>query len=168
MTLQTLTSIVSIVEAVFFVISVLFIWLQIRERNRLARIANTQSLVELTSPYLILVAQDREVAAFWAHGAKNYDTLDEVDRVRFVQLLAGWLIIHENVFYQYQNGLLDQKIHQSWEMQLRDFIHGRQLGLIWEKEFKVFFQPDFQKQVERILAMPKAEIYSPTSMREGA
>jgi hypothetical protein len=153
-TLQNIASIVGIVEAIFFIISVFFIWLQIRERNRLTRVANTQALVELTSPYLTLLAQDREAAGLWVNGAKNYDTMDEVDRFRYIQLLAGWLIIHENVFYQHQNGLLDQKIYQSWEVQLQDFIRQRKIGLLWEKEFKAFFQTDFQKQVEGILAAP--------------
>jgi hypothetical protein len=43
-----LASIATIVEAVFVVVSVLFIWQELRENTRLARSASTQAMVELS------------------------------------------------------------------------------------------------------------------------
>jgi hypothetical protein len=47
--LQALTSMATLIQMVFFVISVFFIWYQIREHNRLTRVANTQTLVALAA-----------------------------------------------------------------------------------------------------------------------
>jgi hypothetical protein len=151
-TLQNLASIVGIVEAVFFIISVLFIWIQIRESNRLARSANLQALSDLTSPIFFQLGQDRQTAEIWVKGSTAFATLDEVDQFRYIQLISGWLIIHENMFYQYHNGLLDRSIYQSWEVQLEDFVKRMNLSIHWEKEFKPFFMTEFGDEVERILS----------------
>src|SRR5687767_10087993 len=119
--LQVVASIVTIIQGIFFVISVFFIWYQIRERNRLTRAANNQALVELASPFLLQLSQDRYLAELWVNGTKNYDTMDAVDQFRYIQLLAWWLILHENAYFQYRSGLLDKKTYQSWEIQLQDF-----------------------------------------------
>ncbi len=79
------------------------------------------------------------MAELWVNGAKNYATMDEVDQFRYIQLLAWWLILQEDVFFQYHSGLLDKKSYQSWEVQLQDFVQRVRLGLFWEKEYKRFF-----------------------------
>jgi hypothetical protein len=152
-TLQNIASVVAIIEAIFFIISVLFIWIQIRESNRLARSANLQSLSDLTSPFFFQLAQDRQTAEIWVKGSKQFDTLDEVDQFRYIQLLSSWLIIHENMFYQYQNGLLDRTIYQSWEVQLEDFVKRMNVASHWNTEFKPFFMTEFGDEVERILKL---------------
>jgi hypothetical protein len=104
--LQALASVVSIIQTTFFILSVFFIWYQIRESNRLTRAANTQRLVELASPFLIQLSQDRNLAELWINGTKNYETMDEVEQYRYLQLLFWWLILHENIYYQYHNGVV--------------------------------------------------------------
>lgn len=155
--LQALTSMATLIQTMFFVISVLFIWYQIREHNRLTRVANTQTLVELAAPFLMQLSQDRDMAELWVKGTKNYDTMDEVDQFRYLQLLAWWLILHENIFYQYHSGLVDEKMyHQGWEIQLQDFVRRVQIGLFWEKEFKHFFRVEFQQQIEKMIRLGEA------------
>jgi hypothetical protein len=152
--LQALTSMATLIQTIFFVISVLFIWYQIREHNRLTRVANTQTLVSLAAPFLMQLSQDRDMAALWVNGTKNYDTMDEVDRFRYIQLLAWWLILHENIFFQYHSGLVDETMyHQGWEIQLQDFVRRVQIGLFWEKELKRFFRVEFQHQIEKMIGL---------------
>src|SRR5262245_278295 len=105
--LQLLVNIVTIIQGIFFILSVFFIWYQIRQNNRLTRAANTQSLVQLSAPFLIQLSQDRKLAELWVHGTKDYATMDEVEQFRYQQLLFWWLIHHENIYYQYHNGLVD-------------------------------------------------------------
>ena len=99
MTLSDWASIASIVQGVFVIISIAFIWFQLRENTRLTRASNTQTLVDLSSPFNLQLIQDREMARLWVQGASNYDTLDEIDKYRYYSLIAWWLILHENIFY---------------------------------------------------------------------
>jgi hypothetical protein len=149
--LQSLASISTIIQGIFFIISVFFIWYQIREHNRLTRAANTQSLVELSSPFLIQLSQDRKLAELWVNGTKNYKMMDEVEQFRYQQLLFWWLILHENIYYQYQSGLVDEKMYQGWQIELKEFIRSKRIDLFWDKDMKRFFRAEFQQAVEKMM-----------------
>lgn len=151
--LQSLVSIVTIIQSIFFIVSVFFIWYQIRQHNRLTRAANTQSLVELSSPFLIQLSQDRKLAELWVNGTKNYETMDEVEQFRYQQLLFWWLIHHENICYQYHNGLVDELLYQGWQLELQEFIRAKRIGLFWDKDMKRFFRTEFQQEVEKLIRL---------------
>ena len=149
--LQALATIAGIIQTIFFILSVFFIWYQIREHNRLTRAANTQSLVALSSPFLLQLSQDRKLAELWVNGTKNYETMDEVEQFRYLQLLFWWLILHENIYYQYHNGLVDEKIYQGWKRELQEFIRAKRIDLFWNKDMKPFFRTEFQQAVEKMI-----------------
>jgi hypothetical protein len=151
--LQTLASIVPLVQTLVFIISVFFVGYQIRENTRLTRAAKTQSLVELSSPFLLQLGQDRNMAELWVNGTKHYETLDAVDQFRYIQLLVWWLILHENIYYQYRSGLVDQQIYEGWQVELRAFIREKRLGLFWDKEMKRFFRTEFRQVVENLIQL---------------
>jgi hypothetical protein len=151
--LQALVSIVTIIQGLFFILSVFFIWYQIRQHNRLTRAAQTQSLVEISSPFLIQLSQDRKLAELWVNGAKNYETMDEVDQFRYQQLLFWWLIHHENIYYQYHNGLVDERLYQGWQIELQEFIRAKRIGRFWDKEMKRYFRTEFQQDVEQMIGL---------------
>jgi len=149
--LQILLSILTILQGIFFLVSVVFIWVQIRQANRFTRAAHTQSLIEISAPFLIQLSQDRKLAELWGNGTKTYESLDEVDRFRYEQLLVWWLIHHENIYYQYHEGLVDEKLYQGWKVELREFIRAKGIGLFWEKGLKRYFRTEFQQEVEKMV-----------------
>ena len=149
--LQALASVSTIVQSIFFLVSVFFIWYQIREHNRLTRAANTQSLVALSSPFLLQLSQDRNLAELWVNGTKNFDTMDGVERFRYQQLLFWWLILHENIYYQYQSGLVDEQMFRGWQTELQGFIRDKRIDLFWDGEMKRYFRADFRRNVEELI-----------------
>jgi hypothetical protein len=151
--LQTLANGSIVVQSVFFIVSVFFIWYQIREHNRLTRAANTQSLVGLASPFLLQLSQDRNLAEIWVNGTKKFDTMDGVDRFRYQQLLFWWLILHENIYYQYRSGLVDESMFRGWQTELHAFIRDKRIDLFWDAEMKRYFRADFQRTVEELIRL---------------
>jgi len=151
--LQFLANISIIIQGIFFIISVFFIWYQIREHNRLTRIANTQSLIEIASPFLMQLSQDQKLAELWVNGSKKFDTMDEVDKFRYQQLLFWWLILHENIYYQYHSGLVDERMYQGWQTELQEFIRAKRISLFWDRDMKRFFRAEFQQQVEELIRL---------------
>lgn len=150
--LQFWESIANILEAIFLIISVVFIWLQIRERNRLTRIANKHTFFELTSPFMMQLAQDRNLAELWFNGIKGYESMDEVDQFRYHQLLFWLLNFYDDMYYQKQSGLMDDQMSHGWETEMRHFLHDHQVKRFWTTDMKSFFRPDFQQLVEQKLA----------------
>src|SRR5258708_36123669 len=95
--LQTLVSIAPLIQTLVFIISVFFVGYQIRENTRVTRAAKTQSLVELSSPFLLQLSQDRNMADLLVNVTKHYEMLETWDQFRKLQLLRCWLLRHENV-----------------------------------------------------------------------
>jgi hypothetical protein len=150
-------SVATIIGVLSIPLSGLFIWLQLRQQTRLAKVANTQSLVELSSPFNLQLIQDPQMAEYWVHGAEKYQSFDPVEQYRYKSLLIWWLILHENIFFQWKSGLLDRAIYESWQYDLESFVLY-QLRERWP-DLKVNFQPDFVRHVEELVrkSHPKIE-----------
>jgi hypothetical protein len=149
MTLSDFASIATITEAVFVIISVYFIWRELRENVKLTKAANNQSLVEISSPFNMQLIQDRQMAELWVSGTKKYPEMDEVDKYRYLSLLTWWLILQENIYYQHASGLLDGKAYSPWKNDLEEFVKGQKLWLYWDG-MKSNYQAEFAAQVCQI------------------
>lgn len=154
---QIASAIATILQAIVVVISLYFIWRQIQQQTRqmeqqteLTRIANTQSLVSLSSPLNLELIKDPGMARFWIDGAKEFATYNNVDQYRYKSLLIWWLIFHENIFYQHQKHLLDEGIYASWNYDLTDFVQRHNLKLHWA-ELRPAFQADFTKHIDSLI-----------------
>ena len=148
MTLSNIASIATIVEALFVMISVYFIWRELRENVKLTRAMNNQALVEISSPFNMQLIQDRNMAELWVFGTKKYPDMDDVDQYRYKSLI-WWLILHENIYYQNVGGLLDEGTYMAWNADLDAFVRTKKLWLYWE-DMKSSFRTDFARHVSRI------------------
>lgn len=148
-TLQDWANVATIIGVLSIPLSAFFIWLQLRQQTLLAKVANTQSLVELSSPFNLQLIQDPKMAEYWVHGAEQYPNFDPVEQYRYKSLLIWWLILHENIFFQWKSGLLDRTIYESWQYDLERFALYQLRGL-WP-ELKLAFQPDFVRHVEGLI-----------------
>jgi hypothetical protein len=145
-------------------ISVLFIWFQLRQQARLTRVANTQALVGLSSPFNMQLIQDRQTAELWVKGRRDFERMDEVDQYRYRMLLYWWLIFHENIFYQKQNDLLDEHIFASWAYDLENFVMQQNLKAHWD-ELRASFQPEFARHIDRLVERDKQGSRAPEAPR---
>lgn len=168
---QIAQTIAAIVQTLVVVISLYFIWRQVQQQTKqvtqqtdLARIANVQSLVGLSSPYNLELIKDRTMARFWVEGAEKFESYDEVDRYRFKQLLIWWLILHENIYYQNQKGLLDEDIYATWTHDLEFFIEKHRLNHYWP-ELEAAFQSEFCKYVDELIKKVKLRNESESKLR---
>ena len=143
---QTIFQLLAHVATIIGVPIVLF---QLHRQINLTKIANTQSLVALSSPFNLQLIQDRKMAEFWVHGSQKYVHYDEVDKYRYDSILIWWLILHENIYYQWKSGLLDKTIYDSWQYDLRKFANC-QLKARWN-DLKPAFQPEFAEHVSDLL-----------------
>jgi hypothetical protein len=143
-------NIATVVESIVVIVSVVFIWIQLRLQTKLTKIANSQALVEISSPFNMELIKDPAMAALWIKGSKDYASFDEVKQYQYKSLLIWWLIFQENIFYQNQEGLLDKKIYASWDYDLRFFVIQQRLGERWD-ELKDAFQIEFGDYVTSLI-----------------
>ena len=151
MALSDLASIAIIVQGILFIVSIFLVWYQLRENTNLVRAANTQKLVELSVPFNLRLAQDRALAELWQQATQHFDELDEIDRFRYFNLLTWWLTLHENIYHQWRNKLIDEETFSSWTRDLEYWVKRQQLRSHWP-EFNHFFESSFAQHVTAILA----------------
>ena len=156
MALSDLASIAIIVQGMLFVVSIGLIWYQLRENTRMIRAANTQKLVELSTPFNLQMAQDRGLTELWSQARQHFDELDEIDKSRYFNLLSWWLMLHENIYHQWRNKLIDQETFSSWTRDLEYFARTQQLANHWTR-LNGYFETSFAEHVTAILVRQTKE-----------
>ncbi len=157
MSLSDLASIAIIAQGIFFIVSIILVWYQLRENTQLVRAANTQKLVELSAPFNLQLAQDRGLAELWIVGAQRLDDLDEIDRDRYFNLLTWWLMMHENIYHQWSKKLIDKDTYESWTRDLEYFARRQHLGNFWER-MSTYFEASFATHVTEIIIRQTKEM----------
>jgi len=157
MSLSDLASIAIIVQGFLFVISIGLVWYQLRENTKLIRAANTQNLVELSTPFYLQLAQDRALTELWQQATQRFDELDEIDRGRYFNLLTWWLMLHENIYHQWRSKLVDEDTYSSWTRDLEYFARRQQLGNHWTR-LNSYFEVSFAEHVTTIIVSQTKEV----------
>lgn len=147
----------TIIGLISFIVSATLILHQLREQTKLAKATNVQAFVETSSPFNLQLIQDRAMAELWVNGCRSYDTYDDVDRFRYRSLLIWWLILHENVYYQRRNGLLDESYYAAWNNDLKGFVKEQNLEKLWGG-MKDSYQKEFVAHVDVIIEQTKERL----------
>jgi hypothetical protein len=155
-TMSDAASFASIIESLFVVVSVVLIVVQLRKQTEFARASNSQSMFELSSPFNLELIRDKDFARLWLQGP---NTSDPIDQFRYESLVTWWLLLHENIYYQRQRGLLDDEAYLAWDQDLRDFAQRSRLENVWPT-IKRFYQRGFAIHVSEVLAESSGAVRS--------
>lgn len=157
MTLNDFANIAIIVQGIFVIVSIGFIWYQLRENTRLTRAANTQKLIELSSPFNLQLIQNREMAELYIRGAKEYDKMDEIDKSRYYDLLTWWLLLHENIYHQRSRKLVSKETYTAWDSDLQHFVSAQNVAQHWDR-MKNVFEASFAEHVSQLIVDRKRKL----------
>lgn len=156
MSLNDLASIAIILQGILFIVSIGLVWYQLRENTRLVKASNTQKIAELSSPFNLLLAQDRELTELWMQGAERLDELDQIDRARYFNMLLWWIMQHENIYHQWRKKLVDEDTFISWTRDLEYLARSQKLDNHWPR-LSSYFETSFSKHVAAIIARQAKE-----------
>lgn len=138
LSLQDFANVSQIVSAILVIISLFFIWYQLREGVRFAKAENARSLVEHSSSFNSMLIQDSELATLWYSFGKNLNQKGLTDQARYREMLAQWLIFHENIYYQNRRHLLDEEVYNAWLSDLKFTVRNHNLNVISDDIEKIF------------------------------
>ena len=157
MALSDLASLAIIVQGMLFVVSIILVWYQLQANTKLVRAANTQKLVELSVPFNLQLAQDRALMELWWQATQRFDDLDEIDKARYFNLLTWWLTLHENIYHQWRNKLIDQETFHSWTRDLEYYANTQHLHNYWPR-LEGYFEESFAQHVMAIIVRQTQEV----------
>lgn len=126
-----------------FIASMVFVGLEIRQNTAATRGQTRQELAALNQEFLILVATDQTFSEllYRAWEQEGPVTPEEEYRVEMIQTLN--LRRLENVFFQYQQGLVDETALRSYGLQRVDMNRPRMREWWIDKGWRSAFHPDF-------------------------
>ena len=147
MSLNDLANIGQVIGAIAVVISLIYVALQIRQNTHAVRSATAQTVHEHFANWYHLVAADAELAKIAANGLRDYESLSETEKVRFIALFMAFLSYGQNAFLKWRQGLLEPALWIGWEQVLMNLIGAPGGKGLW-KEPAYLFGDEFRRHVE--------------------
>jgi hypothetical protein len=149
MSLQDLANISQVAQAVLVIVSPGFILYQLREGVRLAKSENARSLAEQAEVFNSLIIQNADLAELWYSYGQKLEQSNEIDRLRYREMLVQNLIFHEYIYCQWKNDLLDDKIYRSWSSYLEHIAQRHSFDVI-SGGIQNIFPGDFGQHVSQL------------------
>ena len=150
MTLNDLANLGQIIGALAVVISLIYVAYQIRQNTNAVRSATAQTVHEHFSNWYNLVAADAELARIAANGLRDYASLSEQERVRFVATFMSFISYSQNAFLKWREGLLKPALWLGWEQVMMN-LFGAPGGKAFWKERGYLFGEEFRRYIENDL-----------------
>ena len=150
MTLNDLANLGQIIGALAVVISLIYVALQIRQNTNAIRSATAQTVHEHFANWYQLIAADAELAQIAANGLRDYSSLSEQERVRFIATFMSFISYSQNAFLKWREGLLKPALWLGWEQVMMN-LFGAPGGKVLWKERSYLFGEEFRRYIENDL-----------------
>ncbi len=124
-------NIATVVEAIAVSVSLIFIAWQLKLQTHITKFSNVQTLVELSSPIMLLIIENPTVAKLWYTGKQNYDQFTPTEQAQYRHMLVWWLTYYENIFQQKRSGLMDDLMYEAWLNDIKSFVKLRAVARHW-------------------------------------
>jgi hypothetical protein len=147
MSLGDLANLGQIIGAIAVVVSLIYVALQIRQNTNAVRAATSQSVHEHFANWYNSLACDASLSKIVIDGLRNYASLSETDKVRFVATFMAFLSYSQNAFIKWKQGLLAPPLWLAWEQIIMNFT-GAPGGQAFWKERAYLFGEEFRRHVE--------------------
>ena len=150
LSIENISDIAQIIQIPILIISALLIWHELKQNIKLTKVSNVQKLSEITMPFMLQFLQDKEFCTL-LYNPDKFDSFDDVDKKRYLNILSVWLTFHENIFYQYNNDLLEGTSYKPWLHDLKKFIKEQDIKKHWG-ELSPIYQDSFVQHVDKIIS----------------
>jgi hypothetical protein len=135
-------------EVFAIIVAVISIWIQWAQENDLGQAENVRALVEQAADFQYTIIGSDQLTDIWYSYGKKPD-ITPTQRQQYKGLLTQWLIIHENLYYQFKNGLFDEELYHSWDIDLKMNLNKHDLSVL-EMKLSEAFPSDFGKHLVEI------------------
>lgn len=150
MNLNDLANIGQVIGALAVVVSLIYVALQIRQNTNAVRSATAQTVHEHFANWYHLLASDPALSQIAANGLRDYQSLTEAERVRFIAVFMSFLSYSQNAFLKWREKLLDSQLWLGWEFVIMNLVCAPGGKALW-KERGYMFGEEFRRYVDNDL-----------------
>ena len=149
MTLDQLYMLAEIIAAMAMIVSLIYVGVQVRENTRATRATAAQSFVDTMNGYVGLINSSNSLADVLDKGSAGLANIRGGEVIQFSAFHDQSFIAFESFFYQWRDGILDERLWDTYRHALVDLLHMKGGTEWWEKRCHWFSQ-DFVREVERL------------------
>jgi hypothetical protein len=156
---DAISAISNMIASVSVTITVVYLAIQIKRSTSATYSQTYQFATQALGEMAAIVANSKETARIFTVGMATPDKLDEDEFNQFAYLGISLFRRYENVFFQYQSGMIDEDFWIGHRDNVLWFFHrpGTQR---WWKDRRLAFSDRFRKFLE---ATSPTEVTSPSS-----
>ena len=123
--------------------SLIFVGLEVRQNTAATRGQTRQELTALNQDWLTLLSADSEFSDLFYRAWELQEPLEEPEQFRADFMMVLNLRRMENVFFQFQEGLVDESALGGYGLQALEITTPRFQEWWVEKNWRAAFHPDF-------------------------
>jgi hypothetical protein len=155
------SAIAGMLAAVFVGVTVVYLALQVKASTRATHSQTYQLATSALAEMAGIIGRDKELARIFRIGMVDPNVLDEDELTQFGYLGISLFRRFENVFFQYQSGMIDEDFWVGHRDNILWFFH-RPGTQVWWKDRKFAFSQRFRQFLDD---STPGEIASPASRR---
>jgi hypothetical protein len=163
MTIQLGALLISTLNLVIFLISVVFVYRQLRQVDKSIRGSTYQTLIYDGSRISGILVEHPELADVF-EGVEYVGSVGDLKTVQQAWIITMALDHYENIYFQHEQGLMPDVMWDRWERHLTTvFTTTPRIQEQWEKAKGVYYRP-FREFIDRAIA----QAAPPRPVRTGA
>ncbi|MDP5071754.1 MAG: hypothetical protein NWQ45_12735 [Congregibacter sp.] len=133
---------------VVVVASLVFVGIEIRQNTSAARGQTRQELAALNQEWLILLSADAEFSELFSRAWMRGEEIAPEEEARAEMMMVLNFRRLENVFFQYQEGLVDESALGSYGLQVKSELIELPRFRAWWSRWRNSLHPDFVEFIE--------------------
>jgi len=161
MTLKDLANLGQITGAIAVVISLIYVAFQIRQNTAAIRSATAQTVHEHFASWYHLLANDAELSQIAVNGLRDYFSLSETEKARFIAMFMAFLSYSQNAFLKWREKMLEPPLWMGWELLIMNLVSSpggkefwKERGYVFGEEFRHYVEDDLMKRTPHPDAKP--------------
>jgi hypothetical protein len=105
-----------------------------------------QNIVTAMAGIETRISENNELAKIYMDGCIGATELSGIELIRFNELISSLMNLLENLFYQYNKGLLERDMWEGWSSYLIHLVEKPGVSKWWEK-YNKYFSKNFRDYI---------------------
>lgn len=146
-TIQMWANVATIINSVVVVLSLLYLARQVKISTKATRGATYQTIINGVASIESRISQDDNTARIYKLGTEASEQLNDIEKVRFNELISSFFNFYENLYFQAKEDLVIPELWEGWSKNLMDDLNKQGVAVWWEEK-KVFYSESFRQYVD--------------------
>ena len=154
MSLQDWSNLAQVIGALAVVISLVYVGFQVKRNTGAVRSATSQAVHNNYADWYMSMVGDAELNRIAIKGLKDYSSLDEIEKARFIETFMAFTAYSQNAFYQWREKSLSPWLWVGWELLVMNLLVSPGGKEFW-KERGYVFGNEYWDYVEKVIMTKK-------------